>query len=507
MANSDDDILVREAAKMAGGWLGAGFAAQFLPTETHTEKLALKIAPEKALKLGFAALTKLGKLTEEDINPPPYPMLSAVVWSGFLNMNPAIVHLEIHKGDSTECELTITASAKEGLIKQHAASKAVQRVVLELRKIATAPEKASVRLTDFGWPWVTFALLAVLVIVFGLEDAFAVVPGRGLDPTVGTLFVLGGLSRTAVLSGGEWYRLFTAPLLHANVGHVVFNCVALLLGGRLLERLIGHLWFLVYFMIGALGGSLMSLALTPANIVSVGASGALMGIFAGLLVCSFRLPSWSQERPRILIGSLLVLIASLFPLFRTTATIHIDYGAHIGGAITGAALGLLLLKSWDGQIPQMRKLGTGLSIAGIILFATSAGLVAANHPRSKFVLIPQAQVPKTTLERRADTATLVDRYPDDPRSHIYLAEALLAGRDAEGAERELRVALAKAEALTPALGPEIESPARTALAKFLLDQGRRTEAKAIAGPQCSIVPGDHDTRQRLKLLSAEHLCD
>jgi hypothetical protein len=86
--------------------------------------------------LGFSVLTKLGKLeTEEDIKPP-YPMLKAVVGSGFLNMNPAIVYLEIREGDSTGCELMITAAAKEGLIKQHTASKAVQRVVSGLRQIA-----------------------------------------------------------------------------------------------------------------------------------------------------------------------------------------------------------------------------------------------------------------------------------------------------------------------------------------------------------------------------------
>ena len=149
MANSDDDVLAREISKVgklggslggrlsgAAASLGARFAAKFLPTETYTEKLVLEIAPEQALKLGFSVLTRLGKLqTEEDIKSP-YPMLKAVVGSGFLNMNPAIVYLEIPEGDSTGCKLTITAAAKEGLIKQHTASKAVQRVVSGLRKIA-----------------------------------------------------------------------------------------------------------------------------------------------------------------------------------------------------------------------------------------------------------------------------------------------------------------------------------------------------------------------------------
>jgi hypothetical protein len=59
-----------------------------------------------------------------------------VVGSGILNMNPAIVWLEILAGDSTRCEVTVTAAAKEGLIKQHAAAKAGQRVVAALKEMA-----------------------------------------------------------------------------------------------------------------------------------------------------------------------------------------------------------------------------------------------------------------------------------------------------------------------------------------------------------------------------------
>jgi membrane associated rhomboid family serine protease len=140
----------------------------------------------------------------------------------------------------------------------------------------TAPMEEPVGLAEFKVPWLTLVLLGVLVAVFMLEGAFAVAPGSGLNPGIGTLTAMGALNRTAVLSNGEWYRLFTAPLLHANLVHVVCNGLALLLGGTLLERLVGRLWFFAYFAVGALGGSLMSFAIAPANQVSVGASGALM---------------------------------------------------------------------------------------------------------------------------------------------------------------------------------------------------------------------------------------
>ena len=153
MPTSDDEILVREtgeviireANELGGARLAsiasipafaARLAAKFLPIETYAETLALKIAPEEALKLGFSVLTKLGKLEAKDDIKPSCPKLKAIVGSGFLLMNPGIVRLEILGGGSGGCELRISAAAKEPLIKQHTASKAVERVVSELRERA-----------------------------------------------------------------------------------------------------------------------------------------------------------------------------------------------------------------------------------------------------------------------------------------------------------------------------------------------------------------------------------
>ena len=51
-------------------------------------------------------------------------------------MNPAVVFFEILEGDTSGCEVTVTGAAKEGLIKQQTAQKAVQNVVMELKRLA-----------------------------------------------------------------------------------------------------------------------------------------------------------------------------------------------------------------------------------------------------------------------------------------------------------------------------------------------------------------------------------
>jgi len=141
---NDNDILARELAKLGGlggglgGSMGAKLAAGFLPTETKSRKITVKATPERAVQLGFSALTKFGQLQAENSDESSYPLLKAVVGAGFLNMNPAVVVFEILGASVDGCEITITAAAKEGLIKQHTAEKAIQRIATEITKLAAA---------------------------------------------------------------------------------------------------------------------------------------------------------------------------------------------------------------------------------------------------------------------------------------------------------------------------------------------------------------------------------
>jgi rhomboid protease GluP len=372
----------------------------------------------------------------------------------------------------------------------------------------TAATQALVGLAEFRLPWLTLALLAVLVAIFALENVFAIPPSASMQPSLATLFAMGGLSRIAILSDGEWYRLFTAPLLHANFPHILGNGVALLFGGWFLERLVGRLWFFAFFVVGALGGALVSLAVMPPSLISVGASGALMGLFAALFISSFRAALASHERVRLQINSMRFLIPALFPLFSSASTEHIDYGAHAGGALSGAVLAAVLLKFWPPteRIPQLRKVAAGISVVGAILFVASAGIAAANYPKYDVAVIPNAELPKSAADRRAHAADLAKRYPGDPRSHLFLGDALDAAKDKAGAERELRLALSTAQAHPVLFGPQVEV-SRAVLAIFLAQQGKQDEAKDTAGPACSSLAGKPAAEKLLKLLTDQHLCD
>jgi len=80
------------------------------------------------------------------------------------------------------------------------------------------------------------------------------------------------------------------------------------------------------------------------------------------------------------VNSARVLVPSLLPLF-STSNVHIDYGAHFGGALSGAVVGAFLLKFWPKTecIPQLRKVAAVTSVVGAFLFVASACIVIANY--------------------------------------------------------------------------------------------------------------------------------
>jgi len=182
------------------------------------------------------------------------------------------------------------------------------------------------------FPFVTVGLIALLAFIFVAEIGFpSGNTGTGFTPSVGTLVEFGGLASTAV-AHGEWWRMFTAPLLHAGLAHLVLNCIALFIIGALFERYIGSAWFAGIFACSALTGSAMSLALNSPNMISVGASGGIVGLFAATVVASFHLPD-GRIRTRLLAVAGRALIPALLPRASAPGGLVIDYAGHFGASV------------------------------------------------------------------------------------------------------------------------------------------------------------------------------
>jgi rhomboid protease GluP len=355
-------------------------------------------------------------------------------------------------------------------------------------ELAGASEKPA------GPPWLTFGLLAALATVFCCEVGFGLDPPTGLlQPSVRTLAAMGGSNRTLVAGSGEWYRMISAPFLHAGLIHLSLNGFVLLWAGPVLEGLLGRTWFAAIYAVSAVAGVVLSMALSPASVVSVGASGALMGLLATLFVVSFHFTP-GLLRTRLQTAALQVLVPSLIPLATTVTGQHVDYGAHLGGVLGGTFMGLILLGNWPDteRLPQLRWLAAGMAAAGLIATMVTAAMVANSVIKLRHeldlraMLIPNSQLPRTDAEMKSQVESLAARYPRDPRPRLFRGLAMLDAGDSAGAERELRAGLADAEIMKNLLPPRVEALLRTNLAMALYGNKQKAEARTIAQSVCQL---------------------
>ena len=336
-------------------------------------------------------------------------------------------------------------------------------------------------------PIFTFILIGLLVIVFEVEllcKLGSLEPG--LSPTTLTLAALGGVQRAGVLSRGEWWRLATGPLLHGSLEHIALNCVALFFVGRRLEPMIGGAWLVAIFCFSAIGGSLMSLALNPVNIVGVGASGGIVGLFAAAVLLAMRMPH-NRARSSLTAQALFGLLSSVVPFFLGGGSTHdgmtVDYAGHLGGAIAGFAIGEFVFTAWRGDwlVPAYQRAAVGIVAvyaAAAILAAVPMTLVFHEYRQ----LVPALPVDPAQFREQADD--LANRYPHDPRPMFEQGAKLLSAFRLPQAEERFRTGLAEHDLLRDTLDPSVEINMRAALAMTLYAQGKKDDAQASATPVC-----------------------
>jgi rhomboid protease GluP len=370
----------------------------------------------------------------------------------------------------------------------------------DVSQLQPPPTVAASAAGEMGFPYLTVAIIAVLCALFLAEVLFGIGPVTGLlQPSIETLLTFGGIYRPLVINNGEWTRLFSGPLLHVGLEHLALNCIALYIAGRILEGLVGRAWLAAIFVVGALGGSLFSLTLNPDNLVSVGASGAVMGLFAALLMLSFHFPK-GADRTALRMTSIYVLIPSMLPI-ATTGGGKVDIAAHLGGALAGLVVGLVMLPLWpkDEMRPRLAPVATAVGVIGLALFAFAFTKLPDNHRKATFTasLIPSADFPKSDEEADKRSAELVEKYPRDPRSHYFRAIALWNQNDKAGAEKALRAGLADEASWRPLMIPEVTIRLHVALAILEDEDGRKAQAKQTAKVACELAKPDNPQREFL----------
>ncbi len=177
----------------------------------------------------------------------------------------------------------------------------------------------------------THLLLVINFIVFLIE----IIRGGSTNTTV--LIELGAKYNPRLWMG-EYWRLLTPLFLHAGWEHFLFNSVALLQLGTLVEKFFGQGRFLVIYFSAGLLGTIASVLFRP-DTIAVGASGAIFGLLGSLVYFSIRRP---QAAKGLFGRSLWVMLG--INLILGFVIPGIDYISHLGGLLGGVlcayALGL-----------------------------------------------------------------------------------------------------------------------------------------------------------------------
>ncbi len=180
----------------------------------------------------------------------------------------------------------------------------------------------------------------------GMRGMFAWEIAAGALADRETIIEAGALVRERVLAG-EWWRLISAMFLHGGVDHILGNLLVLYIVGLACEHAFGGAQTAALYFASGIAGGLLSIAAGPGP--SVGASGAIFGVIAAVIVVLYRWQDRFYVRDKR-IGFVLLVWAG-WQILTGLANPFIDNFAHLGG-LAGGALAALVLR------PRLLSAGT-----------------------------------------------------------------------------------------------------------------------------------------------------
>lgn len=238
---------------------------------------------------------------------------------------------------------------------------------------------------------------------------------QGIDPITPSpreLIAWGGNLGAYTLSG-EWQRLLYSMFLHGGALHLALNMFLLYQIGRVSEIAWGRLRFLMIYLVTGLFGGLASawwnagqavealggmppqlafIMLAPNMVVSIGASGALLGAAGALLVHTFRAGQDAMVDLRVIAQVVLLNIGMGFLINGT------DNAAHVGGALSGIVIGAILRQ----PRPGLSTLGLRLQAAAVfsVMLAVFAVLMVEAAPPKVELVAAEFRKASAAFDRR-----------------------------------------------------------------------------------------------------------
>ena len=191
-------------------------------------------------------------------------------------------------------------------------------------------------------PVVTYVLIAINVLAFIVQTASSRVEAE---------FVMW----SPAVANGELYRLLTSAFLHSGITHILFNMFALFVVGPPLEIWLGRMRFGALYLLSALGGSVLVYLFSPLNAPTLGASGAVFGLFAASFVVG----------RKVNVDIRWVVIMIVINLVITFTVPSISWQGHLGGLVTG---GIVAFAYAYAPAKNRNQVQAGATLAVIALF-------------------------------------------------------------------------------------------------------------------------------------------
>ena len=291
------------------------------------------------------------------------------------------------------------------------------------------------------WAFVTPALLTLNLLLF-----FLMALGRGSVGEWNTLVAWGGNLGT-LTTNGEWLRLVKSMFVHAGFVHLVVNLVGLAAIGFITERLVGSLTFGCVFFAAGLMSSLVSVSANPLGL-SVGASGAIMGILGLLLAVSVRdMFHASQTRMPLAVAKWLGPLIGVFLLY-TALSGSIPFAGELTGLAVGVAGGIAVTYGATEAKPRVRRVGiaTASTLVMAAIYAVPLAGIHDVRPEINMVVATEertARLYETEVGKfrkgRASAADLVQTIDGTIIPKLRLANARLKELDKVPEEQRLIV--------------------------------------------------------------------
>jgi membrane associated rhomboid family serine protease len=188
-----------------------------------------------------------------------------------------------------------------------------------------------------------FALFLVQVSVGdSFTDRFDLI-GRAYVPALGSV---------EGIAEGQWYRLLTSVFLHVDYFHILSNMFSLWVFGRYVEEAFGRVRYLTLYVLSGLAGSALAYLLDAPNQPSLGASGAILGVFGALAVLMRR----QRYDMRPIVAMLVIMTIVTF------GWSNVSWEAHVGGLVGGAVIGLAMVYA-----PRERRALVQYGVCALVL--------------------------------------------------------------------------------------------------------------------------------------------